>query len=461
MPEKYHIAVKPTPPRFTPVGKISAIERDGCLGCARCAKKACVYDVYRNRTFEAKQMCDTIDYLCKNCFRCVQECKGRLFSRTINPEYLQLGDSYWQPNIIATTWYQSETGKIPVSGAGYRGPFSGPGFDSMWTDMSEIVRPTRDGIHGREYISTAIDIGRKLMKLEFTEDNALASTPPPILNIPIPIIFNVFPFGKVNKKVRLSLAQSALHLGIPMVIEAQEYGEEMVPFDSILIPQFTSSSFEKYKELLKRVRLCEFIYTDQMMSYVQKAKEINPQVIVSVKVKLNKEADLLVEKLTKDGAEIIHLYADYQGNEWEKTSPNFIKEAIRKIHLHLRDKSLRDEVTIIASGGIGLAEHLAKIIICGADGAGIDLPLLIALECRLCQRCLNNLNCPVEMENIDTKWATQRLINLIGAWHSQLIEVMGAMGIREVQRLRGEIGRAIFFEEIEREIFGELFGNSG
>ncbi len=37
----------------------------------------------------------------------------------------------------------------------------------MWTDMSEIVRPTRDGIHGREYISTSVDIGRKLKELAF------------------------------------------------------------------------------------------------------------------------------------------------------------------------------------------------------------------------------------------------------------------------------------------------------
>ena len=82
----------------------------------------------------------------------------------INPEYLALGDSYWRPDIISTTWDQSEAGRIPVSGAGYRGPFSGPGFDSMWTDMSEIVRPTRDGIHGREYISTSVDIGSKPLR---------------------------------------------------------------------------------------------------------------------------------------------------------------------------------------------------------------------------------------------------------------------------------------------------------
>ena len=35
--------------------------------------------------------------------------------------------------------------------------------------MSEIVRPTRDGIHGREYISTSVDIGRKLPHLAFAD----------------------------------------------------------------------------------------------------------------------------------------------------------------------------------------------------------------------------------------------------------------------------------------------------
>lgn len=37
----------------------------------------------------------------------------------------------------------------------------------MWTDMSEIVRPTRDGIHGREYINTVVDLGRSLPYLQF------------------------------------------------------------------------------------------------------------------------------------------------------------------------------------------------------------------------------------------------------------------------------------------------------
>jgi hypothetical protein len=33
---------------------------------------------------------------------------------------------------------------------------------------------------------------------------------------------------------------------------------------------------------------------------------------------------------------------------------------------------------------------------------------------------------------------------------------MGAMGMREVRRLRGEMGRAMFFEDLEREVFANM-----
>ena len=105
-----------------------------------------------------------------------------------------------------------------------------------------------------------------------------------------------------------------------------------------------------------------------------------------------------------------------------------------------------------------MAEHVAKVIICGADGVAIDLPLLISLECQLCGKCQKGLSCPVEVEKIELGWATQRIMNLVGAWRSQLIEVLGAMGLREVRRLRGETGRAMFFRDLERENFAPLFG---
>ncbi len=114
---------------------------------------------------------------------------------------------------------------------------------------------------------------------------------------------------------------------------------------------------------------------------------------------------------------------------------------------------------MIVSGGIALAEHMAKAIICGADLVAVDTPLLVALGCRVCRdgrQCDAGNACPAEIGSVDSAYAAQRMVNLMGAWHSQLIEVLGAMGIREVRRLRGEVGRAIFMEDIEKEAFGDL-----
>ena len=54
MPKKYHIDFKPTLPRYTPLGKSGVVDfREGCQRCGQCAKKACVYNVYDKRCFEA------------------------------------------------------------------------------------------------------------------------------------------------------------------------------------------------------------------------------------------------------------------------------------------------------------------------------------------------------------------------------------------------------------------------
>ena len=85
------------------------------------------------------------------------------------------------------------------------------------------------------------------------------------------------------------------------------------------------------------------------------------------------------------------------------------------------------------------------------------MPLLIALGARLYEEPEKLLILPEGLEKIPLRVVIQRIINLMGAWHSQLLEVMGAMGIREARRLRGETGRAIFFDEIDKDTFGKLF----
>jgi ferredoxin len=144
MPKKYHIEVKPTSPRFQPVGKFTTIEfREQCAGsCKKCVKKNCVHEVFKDYYTHISEMPEPeFLYTCQSCFRCVQECTKGIFTRVVNPDYKTLGNDYWTPEIIQGLWFQAHTGKVPVSGAGYRGKFAGTGFDAMWTDMSEIVRP--------------------------------------------------------------------------------------------------------------------------------------------------------------------------------------------------------------------------------------------------------------------------------------------------------------------------------
>ena len=60
-----------------------------------------------------------------------------------------------------------------------------------------------------------------------------------------------------------------------------------------------------------------------------------------------------------------------------------------------------------------MAEHVAKAIICGADGVTVDNSLLIALECRLCRRCLNGEPCPVKIEEIEALAEDASVIRLV------------------------------------------------
>ena len=192
MPAKYVIHTTPAAPRFRPIGKLGIVDwREDCSNCHNCVKKGCVYGLYRDEADTLRTEIGYLDYIyqCKGCLSCVQNCTKNILTRVVNPEYRRLGDEYYTPDIVLSTWFQSESGRIPVSGSGYGGPFCGPGFDSMWTDMSEIVRPTRDGIHGREYINTSVDIGRKLANLAFA-GHELTVAPPPLAETPLPVIFD-------------------------------------------------------------------------------------------------------------------------------------------------------------------------------------------------------------------------------------------------------------------------------
>ncbi|MFC1528752.1 glutamate synthase-related protein [Candidatus Latescibacterota bacterium] len=464
MPEKYHIETKPVLPRRPRIGKYGVMDwREDCARCKNCAKDACIYDRHSQEMDYIRNLSelDALIFDCRGCFSCIQQCTKNLLGMSINPAYEHLGNSYWTPDIIRTTWLQAETGKIPVSGAGYGGPFSGPGFDSMWTDMSEIVRPTRDGIHGREYISTSVDIGRKTTHLTFDRGNISAELPP-LVTLPVPVMFDMIPSGYGLPKLDKMKAEAAVSTGLMTILDSQDWplensdSERYLPHIALCL---SPGSPIPSREVLKKIRFIELPDDNLVSERIHELKDINPDVVISVRVMLGPDGVERAVKLGLEEVEVVHVRADQNGNEVGATKPRFIKDMIREIHTTLVESGKRDEMTLIAGGGIALPEHMAKAIICGADLVSIDLPLLIGLECHLCDRCSPGHKCPAKIEEVDFEYGVGRMTNLMAAWHGQLIEVMGAMGMREVRRLRGDTGRALFFEELEEETFGRLFGS--
>ncbi len=457
MPKKYHIHVQSAPNRYPTIGKSGIVDwGEGCLKCAECVKHKCIYGVYRKRKFSTDILGDTIDELCKNCFRCVQGCPKRLIHKTLNPEYESLGDHVYTPDIISITWNQAESGKIPVSGAGYGGAFSGPGFDSMWTDMSEIVRPTRDGIHGREYISTVVDLGRRPGRLEFAGDGKLLTQPLSSLRIPIPIVIDLFPFGDLSLEVWTAAATAAQTLETLMVAP-EEVARDLQGFGDVLVPFIESDRPDT--EWAKGFRMVEIPDGPRAVESLNALKKANSNLLVAVRMPALSEPGRIerIVELHRAGIDTIHYVADQWGNEPGVENGLHLKDVIKEVHAGLLDKGVRDEITFVAGGGIAMAEHVIKAILCGANLISVEVPLLVALECRVCRNCREGGSCPVHLSGIESGWGSQRMVNLIGAWHNQLLEMMGAMGIREARRLRGEQGRLMFKEDMETDTFAQLF----
>jgi len=333
---------------------------------------------------------------------------------------------------------------------GYKGSFGGRGWDSIWTDMSEIVRPTRDGVYGREYISTLVDVGRKPKFLSFGQTGKASRT----LEISMPIIFDYLPPGLNNPYILNSIGATAKRTGSLFIASPDQAGQLAQDYWDRMVPLLSSSDYAKNRDLILEAPAVELRTPD--LGLLQKVREINPKVPVSVRLPLAERVDDTAAELTREDVDIIHVYANYHGRGWEQDNPLFVKDLLRSVHGRLVKESLRDEVTVIASGGIILAEHVPKAIICGADLVALDTTPLVALQMEFLGDCKSQNDGRIRPEKLDVKWGEQRLVNLIASWHDQLIEILSAMGMRDVRRLRGDVGRAMFQEEIEKEAFADI-----
>ena len=92
-----------------------------------------------------------------------------------------------------------------------------------------------------------------------------------------------------------------------------------------------------------------------------------------------------------------------------ETDGRLLKDIIRAVHLRLVEDRIRDEITLIASGGIAMAEHVPKAMLCGADLTAIDIPLLVALGVRVYEEPEKLLVFPEGLDKIPISKLTQRI----------------------------------------------------
>ena len=381
---------------------------------------------------------------CVGCLRCTIQ-HPNIIDILPNPERLELGDSYIDPDMVETLLYEAASGRVPVRGAGYGGMFGGAGWDGMWTDMSEIVRPTRDGIHGREFISTSVQLGWKPLMHEFDDQGDLQSTSNTLIELPIPVMFDQLPVSDSSAyEATVASAQTLETLAIVPI----EHLDRSLSRSNFVVPLVGAHNIGRLPTEGQSFQMVELMGWDPA-AYAQLSSDF-PSAIITVRL----QADADLSEPLDAGASVFHLTADYHG----RLAAGFVMQAIRSAHEDLIARGIREQITLIGSGGIAAAEHVPKAIIAGLDAVAIETAALIALQAQFQGEVRELGAAQIELPGTDLEWANQRLVNLLGSWRDQLLEILGAMGLREVRRLRGEIGRAMFQAELEREAFSEIDG---
>ena len=467
-----------TPSRFrNPIGKYRLNRTNDCIACGKCVE-ICPYDVHiirRGQIFVKNH------YLCvgPDCpDPCYEACPVQALSLKRNPNFDALGDFRWPPDLLASTWYMAEFGKIPSAGLEYKTGNSGGGFDKLRI----IIKKNEEN---DKLADDDVDIG---LDLNRRGDRAHK------IRIPVPFYGGGMSYGSVSVTTMLSRIKAAAALGTFCCTGEGGYPDELKPYDDHVITQVATGLFGVREETIQRVKIVEFKYAqgakpglgghllgskvtpgvarmreavegyplfspfpfhsvysvEDHKKHVDWIKAINPQALVSIKVSTPTDVDMVAVGSYYAGAHIIHLDGSYGGTG---AAPDIAKKniampieyAVPKVHRFLEAEGVRDKITVIASGGIRTPHDMAKIIALGADGICTGTADLVALECIRCHNCERGRGCArgiattdLElMQLMNIEWGTQRVINLFLTWRKELINILKKLGMKSLKELVG------------------------
>jgi glutamate synthase domain-containing protein 2/ferredoxin len=493
--------VRPAPERYrNALGKYKIDRLASCKGCGRCVE-ACKYGVhikpkgYALTLRPQDQFC--VGPECAECEEsCVNQCPNGALVMRRNPSSDCMGDPRWSNDLIMATWHMAATGHAPPDHLGWRRGEAEGGFDrlvfSFEAEGYEDL-PVPAAVNAEE-IDLSLDLNRR-------DDGR------PQVHIDGPLYGGGMSFGSVSIHTILAKARAAAAWNSFTCTGEGGYHDRLRPYDDHVITQVATGLFGVREETIQRVRIVEFKYAqgakpglgghllgdkntppvarmreavagnalfspfpfhsvysvEDHKKHVDWIKEMNPTCLVSVKVSTPTDVDMVAVGSFYAGAHIVHLDGSYGGTG---AAPDIAKKniampieyAIPKVHKFLVAEGIRDQITLIASGGIRTAWDALKAIALGADGVVIGTAEMIALGCVRCACCESGRGCPRGiattdpelMQQMSLEWATQRLINLQNAWREQMVEGLQRLGLKSIRELRGrhDVLRYVSDEEV-------------
>ncbi|MFB0566147.1 MAG: glutamate synthase-related protein [Candidatus Aminicenantaceae bacterium] len=463
------------------IGKYRISLGDACFHCGLCAA-ICPHGVFtRVDGFNHVSILNSANCTGPDCrkgaFFCTAKCPVEAITIELDSQWKTLGDFRWTPDLILLTWQQAETGEIPPTTLKHKCGASGGGFDKFDFIINNHHSTPSGAV---DSINTSISLNRR--------------SEGPVIEIPIPWYGAGMSFGSISLAAMLARATTAKTWSTFTSTGEGGYPNELMPYKDHVITQIATGMFGVREETIKSARIIEFKYAqgakpglgghllgDKNTPSVAKMREavawtslfspfpfhsvysvedhkkhidwvkiIHPEALISVKVSTPSDVDMVAVGSYYAGANIINLDGGYGGTGAapeiaKKNIAMPIEYAITKVHKFLLAEGVRDEIVLMASGGIRNAFDIAKAIALGADGAVIGTSELVALGCVRCGNCESGRGCPrgiattdPELENqIDPSWGAQRIINLYASWQKQLKMLLYQLGLKDIKQLRG------------------------
>lgn len=453
---------------------------DNCRECVKACPQGVFYVVQKDGGY--KVVPRNINK-CVGCFACVRTCPNKAIHVIPLPDLKRVG--YWDTETINYAVQVSATGTPLVRGTGARN-FRLPSLDELMILPAQLSRPPIDSY--REPCDTEVVLGARF-----------AERP---LRLKAPIIIGAMSYGSLSKEAKIAIAKAASMVGI--AVNTGEGG--MLPEEraeaKILIAQYASGRFgvtidyllssdaieikigqgakpgqggllmgEKVTDEIAQLRgipvgtdaispsrHLDIVGPEDLKMKIDELREATDwRIPIIVKVAAGRVRDD-VKIAAKAGADIVVVDAKPAGTG---ASPNLVTDhvgypviaAVVEADRALRELGLRDEVSLVVSGGARNGADIAKLIALGADAVAIGTPVLVAMGCTLCGLC-NTGKCPygiatqnpVLRKRLDIEKAAKAVENLLHSMIKELCMFTQLAGKTSPMGLEKEDLRALTME---------------